>query len=64
MQAISQDKLGHKKEASEQAKKSMESMKSSYAGIVKDRPETLRNEGAAPQVKGIEPDEPPPSVTI
>ncbi len=65
IQTISQDKLGHKKEASEQAEKSAKSMKSSYQDIVKNHPDTLKKEGAAPQVEEVEDDEnAPPSIPL
>ncbi len=57
-QTLSQEKLGYKKEASEKAEKSMKSMKSSVQDF-KHQQETLKAEGAAPEV-----DVAPPSSSV
>lgn len=64
MQAISQDKLGHKKEATAQAGDAMKAMKSSYTGMKSDRAETVKNEGVAPKIEEAEQNRSGPSVGI
>ncbi|CEG57691.1 hypothetical protein [Legionella fallonii] len=60
IEVLSQEKLGHKKEASEIAEKSMKSMKSTVQDW-KHQPETLKTEGAAAEVEVTPPS---PSVRL